>query len=57
MACDLPRLVEADLNPVVGSADGVTALDVRVRLRPRHVHDPYLWWLRRQWVWPAQGPR
>ncbi|WP_414166606.1 GNAT family N-acetyltransferase [Streptoverticillium reticulum] len=42
MACDLPQLVEADLNPVVAGPDGVTALDARIRLVPRHVHDPYL---------------
>ncbi|MFI8992576.1 GNAT family N-acetyltransferase [Streptomyces sp. NPDC053542] len=42
MACDLPQLAEADLNPVVARPDGVTALDVRVRLVPRRPHDPYL---------------
>ncbi|MFI9722678.1 GNAT family N-acetyltransferase [Streptomyces sp. NPDC052396] len=42
MACDLPQLVEADLNPVVASPEGVTALDARIRLVPRHAHDPYL---------------
>ncbi|MFF4223492.1 GNAT family N-acetyltransferase [Streptomyces abikoensis] len=42
MACDLPQLAEADLNPVVASPDGVTALDARIRLVPRHAHDPYL---------------
>ncbi|MFF9689449.1 GNAT family N-acetyltransferase [Streptomyces sp. NPDC014623] len=33
-ACDLPELVEADLNPVVALPDGVVVPDVRVRLRP-----------------------
>ncbi|MES4903197.1 MULTISPECIES: GNAT family N-acetyltransferase [unclassified Streptomyces] len=42
MACDLPQLAEADLNPVVARPDGVVALDVRLRVLPRHAHDPYL---------------
>ncbi|MER8162023.1 bifunctional GNAT family N-acetyltransferase/acetate--CoA ligase family protein [Streptomyces sp. NPDC094472] len=42
MACDLPQLAEADLNPVVARPDGVVALDVRLRILPRHAHDPYL---------------
>lgn len=42
MACDLPQLAEADLNPVVARPDGVVALDVRLRILPRHAPDPYL---------------
>ncbi|MFD8864616.1 GNAT family N-acetyltransferase [Streptomyces sp. NPDC059590] len=42
MACDLPQLAEADLNPVVARPEGVVALDVRLRILPRHAHDPYL---------------
>ncbi|WP_237773255.1 bifunctional acetate--CoA ligase family protein/GNAT family N-acetyltransferase [Streptomyces luteocolor] len=42
MACDLPQLTEADLNPVLAWPGGVTALDARVRLLPRDAHDPYL---------------
>ncbi|WP_405933233.1 GNAT family N-acetyltransferase [Streptomyces sp. NBC_00827] len=42
LACDLPQLAEADLNPVLAGRHGVSALDVRVRLMPRHAHDPYL---------------
>ncbi|MEV5983238.1 GNAT family N-acetyltransferase [Streptomyces sp. NPDC052114] len=42
MACDLPQLTEADLNPVLAWPGGVTALDVRVRLLPRDAPDPYL---------------
>jgi acyl-CoA synthetase (NDP forming) len=42
MACDLPQLAEADLNPVLAGPHGVTTLDLRVRLEPRHAHDPYL---------------
>ncbi|MDX3353625.1 hypothetical protein PV703_09900 [Streptomyces sp. ME01-24h] len=41
MASDLPQLTEADLNPVVARPDGVEAL-LRVRVLPRHAHDPYL---------------
>ncbi|MFJ9909641.1 acetate--CoA ligase family protein, partial [Streptomyces sp. NPDC101152] len=42
MACDLPQLAEADLNPVLSGPRGVTVLDVRVRLEPRHAQDPFL---------------
>ncbi|MDF3288704.1 bifunctional acetate--CoA ligase family protein/GNAT family N-acetyltransferase [Streptomyces silvisoli] len=42
MACDLPELAEADLNPVVARPDGVLTLDARVRLLPRRAQDPYL---------------
>ncbi|MFJ8827731.1 GNAT family N-acetyltransferase [Streptomyces sp. NPDC102467] len=42
MACDLPQLAEADLNPVLSGPHGITALDVRIRLTPRQAHDPYL---------------
>lgn len=42
MASDVPQLAEADLNPVLAWAGGVTALDVRVRLAPASAHDPYL---------------
>ncbi|WP_406404321.1 GNAT family N-acetyltransferase [Streptomyces sp. NBC_00879] len=42
MACDLPQLAEADLNPVIARPGGITALDVRVRLVPRRARDPYL---------------
>lgn len=42
MACDLPQLAEADLNPVLARPGAVTALDVRIRLLPRTAHDPYL---------------
>jgi acyl-CoA synthetase (NDP forming) len=47
LACDLPQLAEADLNPVVARPDGVLAVDVRIRVMPRHPHDPYLRRLRR----------
>jgi acyl-CoA synthetase (NDP forming)/L-amino acid N-acyltransferase YncA len=42
MACDLPQLAEADLNPVIARPGGITALDVRVRLVSRRARDPYL---------------
>jgi acyl-CoA synthetase (NDP forming)/GNAT superfamily N-acetyltransferase len=42
LACDLPQLAEADLNPVLAGPHGVHALDVRVRLVPRSADDPYL---------------
>ncbi|MFE4695727.1 GNAT family N-acetyltransferase [Streptomyces sp. NPDC056738] len=42
MAADLPQLAEADLNPVLATAGGITVLDARVRLLPRHPQDPYL---------------
>jgi acyl-CoA synthetase (NDP forming)/GNAT superfamily N-acetyltransferase len=42
MACDLPQLAEADLNPVLARPDGVASLDARIRLLPRTAHDPYL---------------
>ncbi|WP_306316713.1 MULTISPECIES: bifunctional GNAT family N-acetyltransferase/acetate--CoA ligase family protein [unclassified Streptomyces] len=47
MACELPQLAEADLNPVLAGPGGITTLDVRVRLAPRRAHDPYLRRLRR----------
>ena len=33
MACDLPALAELDINPLLVDADGVLALDARVRVR------------------------
>lgn len=34
IAADHPEIVELDLNPLLADADGVIALDVRVRVRP-----------------------
>ncbi|WP_406346739.1 GNAT family N-acetyltransferase [Streptomyces sp. NBC_00648] len=42
MADDLPQLSEVQLDPVRARPDSVSALDARVRLVPRHPHDPYL---------------
>ncbi|WP_055557994.1 bifunctional GNAT family N-acetyltransferase/acetate--CoA ligase family protein [Streptomyces sp. NBRC 110028] len=53
MACDLPQLAETDLNPVVARADGVVALDIRLRVLSRHAYDPYLRRLRAARRWRA----
>ncbi|MEU7256454.1 GNAT family N-acetyltransferase [Streptomyces rimosus] len=42
MACDLPQLAEADLNPVLVRPDAVLPLDVRIRLLPHTARNPYL---------------
>ncbi|MEE4418276.1 bifunctional GNAT family N-acetyltransferase/acetate--CoA ligase family protein [Streptomyces bugieae] len=42
MADDLPELAEAECNPVIARPDGITVVDARVRLLPRHARDPYL---------------
>ncbi|MCK6454701.1 MAG: bifunctional acetate--CoA ligase family protein/GNAT family N-acetyltransferase [Alphaproteobacteria bacterium] len=34
IAIDLPEVVELDINPLLADADGVLALDARVRVRP-----------------------
>jgi hypothetical protein len=42
LADDLPQLVEADLNPVIGRPDGFTVVDVRIRLVQRQAPTPFL---------------
>jgi len=42
LADDFPELAELDLNPVIAREDGVQAVDVRVRVSPAEVQDPFL---------------
>jgi acyl-CoA synthetase (NDP forming)/RimJ/RimL family protein N-acetyltransferase len=42
LADDLPEVAELDLNPVMARPDGVTAVDVRVRVSPAEPRDPFL---------------
>jgi acyl-CoA synthetase (NDP forming)/RimJ/RimL family protein N-acetyltransferase len=42
LADDLPEVAELDLNPVIARPDGVTAVDVRVRVSPAEPRDPFL---------------
>jgi acyl-CoA synthetase (NDP forming)/RimJ/RimL family protein N-acetyltransferase len=39
---ELPEVAELDLNPVIARADGVIAVDARVRVLPAPARDPYL---------------
>ena len=42
LADDLPQVAELDLNPVIVRADGVIAVDVRIRVTSEHLADPFL---------------
>jgi acyl-CoA synthetase (NDP forming) len=42
LADDLPEVAELDLNPIIAHADGVSAVDARVRLTPVEPQDPFL---------------
>lgn len=42
LADDLPQVCELDLNPAIARPDGVTVVDARIRVAPRHPADPYL---------------
>jgi acyl-CoA synthetase (NDP forming) len=42
LADDLPEIAELDLNPVIATADGAHAVDVRIRLAPAAPRDPFL---------------
>ena len=39
---DLPEITELDLNPVIARADGVIAVDARIRVVPQVPQDPFL---------------
>jgi acyl-CoA synthetase (NDP forming)/GNAT superfamily N-acetyltransferase len=42
LAADLPQVAELDLNPVIVRADGVIAVDARIRVTSEHLADPFL---------------
>jgi acyl-CoA synthetase (NDP forming)/GNAT superfamily N-acetyltransferase len=42
LADDLPEVSQLDLNPIVARADGAWCVDVRVRISPAEVKDPFL---------------
>jgi acyl-CoA synthetase (NDP forming) len=42
LADDLPQVAELDLNPVIVGADGVIAVDARIRVTGEHLADPFL---------------
>jgi len=42
LADDLPQVAELDLNPVIACADGVTAVDARIRVTSHGAADPFL---------------
>jgi acyl-CoA synthetase (NDP forming)/GNAT superfamily N-acetyltransferase len=42
LADDLPQVAELDLNPVIVRADGVIAVDARIRVTSEHLADPFL---------------
>jgi acyl-CoA synthetase (NDP forming)/GNAT superfamily N-acetyltransferase len=42
LADDLPQVAELDLNPVIARADGVTAVDARIRVTSHAAADPFL---------------
>jgi acyl-CoA synthetase (NDP forming) len=46
LADDIPEIAELDLNPVIARPDGVTAVDVRIRISPAEPADPFLRQLR-----------
>ncbi|WP_436776454.1 bifunctional acetate--CoA ligase family protein/GNAT family N-acetyltransferase [Yinghuangia sp. YIM S09857] len=42
LADELPQVCELDLNPAIAGPSGVTVVDARIRVAPRHPADPYL---------------
>ncbi|HEY6740697.1 MAG TPA: acetate--CoA ligase family protein, partial [Actinopolymorphaceae bacterium] len=42
LADRVPELADLDLNPVVARADGLSLIDVKVRIEPRRPYDPFL---------------
>ena len=42
LADDLPQVAELDLNPVIVRADGVIAVDARIRVTSERLADPFL---------------
>jgi acyl-CoA synthetase (NDP forming)/RimJ/RimL family protein N-acetyltransferase len=46
LADDLPEVAELDLDPVIARSEGVTAVDVRIRVSPAVPTDPFLRQLR-----------
>jgi acyl-CoA synthetase (NDP forming) len=42
LADDLPQVAELDLNPIIVRADGVIAVDARIRVTSEHLADPFL---------------
>jgi acyl-CoA synthetase (NDP forming) len=42
LADDLPEVAELDLNPVIASPDGASAVDARVRVAAAEHTDPFL---------------
>jgi len=42
LAADLPSVAELDINPLILYPGGCTAVDLKIRVAPAHVIDPYL---------------
>ncbi|WP_019603286.1 bifunctional acetate--CoA ligase family protein/GNAT family N-acetyltransferase [Teredinibacter turnerae] len=41
IACELPEVLELEINPLLADSNGVTAVDARIRLRPKPPGLPY----------------
>lgn len=42
LATEVPEIAEAEINPLIPTAAGLVAVDVRVRLAPVALEDPWL---------------